>query len=225
MRFSVAAVIIDLDGTLLNTAPDLVAAANAMRTDCGLDELPANQIISYVGKGAEVLVHRAMTGLADGRASPQVFEQAHQRFLIRYHETNGRSAAIYPGVLEGLNAMRSRSLRLACVTNKPQAFTLPLLAQTGLAGFFELTISGDTLSRRKPDPMQLLHVAQQFGLPPAQILAVGDSGNDALAARAAGMPVVAVPYGYNEGRPVDELDVDSIVTGLDQLSALIDSPR
>ena len=221
-RFRVAAVIIDLDGTLLDTAPDLVAAANAMRGDLGLGELPAQQIVSYVGKGAEALVHRAMTAQADGRASPEVFATAHQRFLFRYQEHNGRSAVLYPGVREGLRVMRSQGLRLACVTNKPQAFTLPLLRQTGLAEYFELIVSGDSLRLRKPDPMQFLHVAQQFLLAPAKILAVGDSGNDALAARAAGMPVVAVPYGYNEGKPVTDLDVDAIVSGLDELSDLID---
>lgn len=221
-RFRVAAVIIDLDGTLLDTAPDLVAAANAMRSDLGLSLLPAQQIISYVGKGAEVLVHRAMTGHAEGRAPADVFAKAHERFLLRYREHNGRSAGLYPGVQAGLVAMRAQHLRLACVTNKPQAFTVPLLQQTGLADYFEIIVSGDSLSRRKPDPMQLLYVAQQFALLPSMVLAVGDSGNDALAARAAGMPVVAVPYGYNEGRPVAELDVDAIVSGLDQLSELID---
>lgn len=221
-RFRVAAVIIDLDGTLLDTAADLVAAANAMRGDLGMGELPAQQIVSYVGKGAEMLVHRAMTAQADGRVSPEVFTAAHERFLLRYHEHNGRSAVLYPGVCEGLRAMQSQGLRLACVTNKPEAFTLPLLRRTGLAEYFELIVSGDTLRLRKPDPMQLLYVAEQFVLVPAQVLAVGDSGNDALAARAAGMPVVAVPYGYNEGKPIIDLDVDAIVSGLDELSRIID---
>jgi phosphoglycolate phosphatase len=221
-RFQVAAVIIDLDGTLLDTAPDLVAAANAMLADFALPSLPAAQIVSYVGKGAEVLVHRALTGQLEGRAEARAFAAAYERFLARYHEHNGRNSVPYPGVREGLVALRSKALRLACVTNKPQAFTLPLLQSSGLAEFFELIISGDSLARRKPDPMQLLHVAQQFGLPPARVLAVGDSLNDALAARAAAMPVVAVPYGYNEGRPVAELDVDAIVSGLDTLSAMID---
>lgn len=222
LRFRVAAVIIDLDGTLLDTAPDLVAAANAMRTDLGLSELAAEQIVSYVGKGAEVLVHRALTERADGRAAADLFARAHARFLIRYREYNGRSAQPYAGVREGLAAMRDKRLRLACVTNKPRAFTEPLLRATGLAEFFELTVSGDSLPRRKPDPLPMRYVAEQFQLPAAQILAIGDSGNDALAARAAGMPVVAVPYGYNEGRPIGELDVDAIVSGIDHASRLID---
>jgi phosphoglycolate phosphatase len=222
-RFQVAAVIIDLDGTLLDTAPDLVAAANATLADFALPPLPAAQIVSYVGKGAEVLVHRALTGQIEGRAEAKLFAAAYARFLLHYHEHNGHNSTPYPGVRDGLLAMRSKGLRLACVTNKPQAFTEPLLQSSGLAEFFEAVVSGDSLERRKPDPMQLLHVAQQFALTPAQVLAVGDSVNDALAARAAGMPVVAVPYGYNEGRPVAELDVDAIVSGLDVLSGLIDT--
>jgi phosphoglycolate phosphatase len=125
-------------------------------------------------------------------------------------------------VREGLAALRALGLRLACVTNKPQAFSESLLAATGLAGFFEMIVGGDALPRRKPDPLPMLHVCGRFGLPPARMLAIGDSINDALAARAAGMPVLVVPYGYNEGRPAETIDADGVVASLAEVAALLE---
>jgi phosphoglycolate phosphatase len=209
-----SAVVIDLDGTLLDTIADLAAAANLMRAEFGLPPLPLQQVATYVGKGAEVLVHRALSGSMDGTIDAGSHARAHAAFLRHYAVENGRSAKPYPCVVEGLEAMRSKGLRLACVTNKPAAFTGPLLARSGLSRYFELIVSGDTVARKKPDPMPMLHVAQSFGVPASQVVAIGDSVNDALAARAAGMAVLAVPYGYNEGRDVRSLDTDGIVATL-----------
>ncbi len=210
----VAAVALDLDGTLLDTAPDLVAAANAMRAELGLAPLPFHTVITYVGKGADSLVHRTLTGALDGRAEPDAFAAGREAFHRLYAQINGRDTRDYPGMREGLAAMRGAGLRLAVVTNKPMAFTLPLLERTGLAAQFEFVIGGDTLPQKKPDPAPMLHACARFGLPPARVVAIGDSLNDAQAARAAGMPVLAVPYGYNEGRDVRELEVDGIVSTL-----------
>jgi phosphoglycolate phosphatase len=210
----VAGVVIDLDGTLLDTAPDLVAAANAMRAELDLPPLPFDTVMSYVGKGADVLVHRSLTGALDGQAEPALFAAGREAFLRWYTDLNGRETRDYPGVREGLAAMRAAGLRLAVVTNKPIAFAVPLLALTGLSAHFELVIGGDTLPWKKPDPAPMLHACARLGLPPERVVAIGDSINDALAARAAGMPVLAVPYGYNEGRDVRELDVDGIVDSL-----------
>ena len=196
---------------MLDTVPDLAAAANAMRADCGMAALPAQVLATYVGKGADVLVHRALTGALDRQADPAVFAHGRERFFVHYAAHNGRNATLYPQVREGLAAMRDKGLRLACVTNKPAAFTEPLLARTGLATFFELVVSGDTLPLRKPDPAPMRHVAERFAVRSHEVVAIGDSMNDAQAARAAGMRVLAVPYGYNEGHPVDALDVDGIV--------------
>lgn len=215
MKSDIRAVVLDLDGTLLDTAPDLVDGANAMRTDLGLAPLPFAEVVNYVGKGSEVLVHRAMTGRLDGRLEPAALHQAHERFLVRYGEINGRAVRDYPGMRRGLERLREHGLRLACVTNKPAAFTGPLLESTGLAGFFEFVLSGDSLPTRKPDPAPMLEACRRFGLPPAQVLAIGDSLNDAQAARAAGLPVLAVPYGYNEGADIRGLDVDAIVDSID----------
>jgi phosphoglycolate phosphatase len=222
-RFAAGGVIIDLDGTLLDTAADLAAAVNAMLAELGGPVLPVGQVARYVGKGAEVLVHRALTGRVEGRADAARFEPAMRAFLSHYRRENGRSARLYPGAREGLEAMRDKGLRLAVVTNKPAAFTVPLLAMTGIAGFFELVVSGDTVARKKPDPMPMRHVCERFALPPQRMVAIGDSMNDAIAARAAGIPVMAVPYGYNEGLEVQSLDVDTIVASLLEASALIDS--
>ncbi|MBN9430313.1 MAG: phosphoglycolate phosphatase [Burkholderiales bacterium] len=214
LRDAIRAVIIDLDGTLLDTIPDLAAASNAMRVDLGLPPLSQQTIARYVGKGAEILVHRALTDSLDGRVAAEHFERGMAAFHHHYERENGRHARLYPGVAEGLAAMRALGLRLACVTNKPQQFADPLLVRAGLAPYFELTLGGDALPRRKPDPLPLLHVGERFGAPPAQTLMIGDSSNDARAARAAGMPVLVVPYGYNEGQPVSSIDADGVVESL-----------
>lgn len=224
LRLSARAVIIDLDGTLLDTVPDLAAAANAMRVDCGMDALPSEVLATYIGKGADVLVHRALTESLNGQADPAAFAQGRARFFVHYTEHNGRNATLYPQVREGLAAMRAKGLRLACVTNKPAVFTEPLLARTKLASFFELVVSGDTLPLRKPDPAPMRYVADRFGLPSDEMVAIGDSMNDAQAARAAGMQVLAVPYGYNEGHPVSALDVDGIVGTLLEAADRIECP-
>jgi phosphoglycolate phosphatase len=221
-RFAARAAIIDLDGTLLDTAADLAAAVNAMLLAMGRAALPVEQVASYVGKGVEVLVHRALTLSLDGRVPADSFAPAMQSFDAHYQRENGRHASVYPGVLEGLQAMRDAGLKLAVVTNKPIGFAVPLLADTGLAPYFDLVVGGDTVARKKPDPMPMLHVCAQLGIAPEQVVAIGDSLNDALAARAAGMAVLVVPYGYNEGRDARTLDVDAIVDTLFEASRLID---
>lgn len=221
-RFLAQAVLIDLDGTLLDTAADLAAAVNGMLADLGMAALSEPVIASYVGKGAEVLVHRALGGSLDARVDEALHGQALAAFSRHYQVENGRQSRAYDGVLEGLDAMRSRGLRLACVTNKPQVFADPLLARCGLAPFFQTVLGGDALPRKKPDPLPMLHAAQLLGSTPSTTVAIGDSLNDALAARAAGMSVFAVPYGYNEGRDVRTLDVDAIVNTLHEAAMLIE---
>jgi phosphoglycolate phosphatase len=221
-RLRARAVIIDLDGTLLDTVADLAAATNLMRIELGLAPLPEATVASYIGKGADVLVHRALGGGLAARVDTGLHARGHAAFMRHYAVENGRHARPYAGVREGLDAMRAKGLRLACVTNKPQAFAEPLLARCGMAGDFELVLGGDALPRRKPDPMPMLHAAHRLGVPAGSVVAIGDSVNDALAARAAGMPVLAVPYGYNEGRDPRSLDVDGIVDSLLQAAGLID---
>lgn len=212
---------IDLDGTLLDTIPDLAAATNLMLETLGHAALPLNTVRNFVGKGIPRLVERALARDIDGHPDAAAMAHALPVFERFYTEVNGLHTTIYPGVREGLEQLRDAGFRLACVTNKAGAFTAPLLERMGLAQFFEQTVSGDTLPRKKPDPMQLLHVCSAFGIAPARMLMIGDSVNDVLAARAAGCPVFCVPYGYNEGHDVHHLDVDAIVSALTDCISLI----
>jgi phosphoglycolate phosphatase len=217
----VKAVTIDLDGTLADTIPDLAAAANLMLRELGRPVLEVERIREFVGKGIPKLVERALSGTLEGAAPADLMARALPVFERFYAEVNGRHSVLYPGVSEGLQALRLMELPLACVTNKSGRFTLPLLEQLGIARFFEQVVSGDTLSRKKPDPAQLLHACHGFGVVPREMLVIGDSLNDAQAARAAGCPVFCVTYGYNEGQDVRALDVDAIVPSLIEAKRLI----
>jgi len=210
---SFQAALLDLDGTLLDTIPDLALATNAMRIELGIPALREDVIATFVGKGMDNLVRRALAGVLDpGDApEPEQFERARDAFRRHYHLVNGDKAVLFDGVMEGLKSMREQGLKLAVVTNKPTEFTLPLLQRTGLAGFFAAVVCGDTCARKKPDPQPMRHACELLGVTPAHTVAIGDSVNDAEAARAAGCRVLAVPYGYNEGRDVRTLDVDGIV--------------
>jgi len=221
LRGSVAAVMIDLDGTLLDTIADLVAATERMLVALRARACTLEQIQSFVGKGIPNLVERCLQASVGGARAVALQAQALQLFQDFYVEESGRRAALYPGVIAGLEQMRGMRLRLACVTNKSARFTLPLLEQKGLARYFEMVVSGDTLARKKPDPMQLQHICAAFALQPQAALLIGDSLNDALAARAAGCPVICVSYGYNEGADVHDLDCDAIVDSLSEAAAII----
>lgn len=211
------AAIVDLDGTLVDTVGDFVAALNAMLADLGLPTVDAAAVGRMVGKGSEHLIHAVLhhVGAPDTR-----YPQAYARYQHHYLEINGQHSTVYAGVHEGLQAMRDRGWRLACLTNKPTAFARPLLAQKGLDGFFEVVFGGDAFERKKPDPLPLLKTCEALGTTPARTLMVGDSSNDAQAARAAGCPVVLVSYGYNHGQPVREVDADAIVDSLAELAVL-----
>lgn len=210
----IAAVMLDLDGTLLDTIPDLAAAATRMSRAMGLPPCTEDQVRAFVGKGIPMLVQRCLEATVGAARAPQLQDEALDHYYAFYLEESGRRSGVYPGVPEGLARFRAMGLPLACVTNKAERFTLPLLAQTGLSGYFQLVVSGDTLPRKKPDPMQLAHICTHFGFAPGKVLMVGDSVNDARAARAAGCPVVCVSYGYNEGEDVRNLDCDAIVDSL-----------
>jgi phosphoglycolate phosphatase len=205
------AVLVDLDGTLLDTAPDLAAAANAMLADLGLPVRDPAVIATYIGRGIPALVARTLTGTLDGAADASLLERALALFERRYAEESGRRAQPYPGVVDGLVRMQRLGLGLGCVTNKAGRFTQELLDGQGLARFFGCVVSGDTLARKKPDPLPVVHACGLLGAEPREAVLIGDSLNDVLAARAAGCAVWCVPYGYNEGRPVGTLFCAGVV--------------
>ncbi len=212
---------VDLDGTMLDTADDLAAAANAMLRELGLPERSAEQVKSYIGKGLVRLVKRCLTGDPDGEPEAELLERAMPVYERNYAAVLQHRTRPYPGVTDGLQALHQAGYRMACITNKGEKFTLPLLEATGLRGYFELVLCGDTLPRRKPDPLPLLHACEQFGITPPDMVLIGDSLNDVQAARAAGCHVLCVPYGYNEGGDVRELDCDAIVPTIFEAVRLI----
>jgi phosphoglycolate phosphatase len=217
----IRAVIVDLDGTMLDTVPDFQVAINRMRAELALAPITSSQIEGMVGKGSENLIATVLALDFDAAGVALRFESAMAAYQRHYLAINGDHSVLYEGVIAGLDAMKAGGLRLACVTNKPIAFTTPLLAQKGLAAYFEVVYGGDSLPRKKPDPMPLLQVCRDFELAPAQVVAIGDSSNDAEAARAAGCFVLTVPYGYNHGRPIHETDSDGIVSSLLDAATLI----
>ena len=214
-------VIVDLDGTMLHTAQDLHITINRMRADLGLGPLTLDTAISFVGKGAENLVRQSIGVDFSASEVELCFKEALALFEKHYFDVNGEFATAYPGVHEGLQAMRDQGLRMACVTNKPMAFTLPLMEKTGLRDYFEIVYGGDSFAKKKPDPMQLLQVCADFGLQPSEVVAIGDSINDSQAARAAGCKVLNVPYGYNHGQAIQDVDSDGIVSTLLDAAHLI----
>lgn len=206
---------------MLDTAQDLHITVNRVRRDLDLPPLDLETVVSFVGKGVENLVRRALLVDLSAEEAERCFSSALQSFDRHYHAINGDYATAYPGVHEGLQAMRDKNLRLACVTNKPLAFTGPLLEKADLRRYFDVVYGGDSFARKKPDPMQLLQVCADFQLAPAEVVAIGDSINDAQAARAAGCRVWNVPYGYNHGQSVQEIDSDGIVSSLLEAAQLI----
>ncbi len=214
-------VIVDLDGTMVHTAPDFQVAINRMRAELDLAPLSVETVISFVGKGSEHLMRRVLAVDVDADPSESLYEQALESYKRHYEAINGLHSSVYDGVSEGLVAMKSCGLRLACVTNKPVAFARVLLNKTDLAHHFEVIYGGDSLPAKKPDPLPMLTGCRDFGLEPAQVVAIGDSSNDAEAARAAGCRSLTVPYGYNHGKPVHSIDTDGIVATLFEAAKLL----
>lgn len=211
---SLQAAIIDLDGTLVDTLADFTVAVNAMLAELDLPALAADRVERMVGKGSEHLIRSALTAVGGDAAD---LDQAWAAYQRHYREVNGRHARVYAGAREGLVRLRGQGLKLACVTNKPQAFAEALLAAKELRGFFDVVFGGDAFEQRKPHPMPLHRACEALGSPPPRTLVVGDSVNDALAARAAGCPVVLVTYGYNHGEPVTQVDADAFVDSIADL--------
>ncbi len=212
----VDAILLDLDGTLVNTLGDFAQALNRMLADLALPAIDAPVIEHMVGKGTEHLLRSVLAhvGAPDGAAR---YQDAWQRYEHHYLQLNGQFAQVYPGVLTGLEALADAGLPLVCLTNKPLAFARPLLQAKGLEKFFQQVYGGDSFARKKPDPLPLLEACKALGTTPQRTLMVGDSSNDAQAAQAAGCPVVLMTYGFNHGQPIQAVPALAHLDALTQL--------
>ena len=218
--FSIKAILLDLDGTLLHTAPELAESANRMLRDLVRPAVSQELLMSYIGNGISWLVKRALTGDMHAEPDAALYDKALPIFEKHYTELLLQSKP-FADVVKGLDQMKAAGYRLGCITNKVARYTEPLLKGVGLSKYFEIVLSGDSLPEKKPHPMPLLHAAKYFNVPVKNLLLIGDSLSDTLAARAAGCPVFCVPYGYNHGEPVESLDQDAVIPGLPAALTLI----
>ena len=228
------AAIIDLDGTLVDTLDDFVAALNRMLAELklpGSPQVSRGVVERMVGKGSEHLVSSVLKHLVaqypqgqsaidtGADAGDAALAQALESFQKHYAAANGQKAQVYPGVLQGLRSLQQSGLKLACLTNKPLAFAEALLEMKSLRGFFACVYGGDSFDRKKPDPLPVIKTCEVLGTSPSRTLMIGDSSNDAQAARAAGCPVVLVKYGYNHGQAISTVDADGFIDSLAELSS------
>jgi phosphoglycolate phosphatase len=225
------AVMVDLDGTMVDTLGDFEQALNLALADLALPSVARDVVERSVGKGSEHLIQsvlrhqlalpEAAAARAAGRDVESLYPQAWLRYEHHYLAINGQYSRVFDGVIEGLRGLRERGLPLACLTNKPLSFTRPLLASKGLDGFFVQVFGGDSFARKKPHPDPLLGTCAALGTLPAQTLMVGDSSNDAQAANAAGCPVVLMTYGYNHGEPIRQTPALAWLDSLQELLPLL----
>jgi phosphoglycolate phosphatase len=211
----IVAAIIDLDGTMVDTLGDFERVLALTLADLGLPPVSRAFIARTVGRGSQYLLART---LEEAGGAAERLPLAWERYQVHYEAVNGLHAEVFPGVVEGLAALRARGWPLACVTNKPRAFALRLLQSKGLADAFAHVFGGDSFERHKPDPLPLLKTCEALGTAPARTLVIGDSRNDCEAARAAGCPVVLVDYGYNHGEPVELAQPDAVIPRIDALA-------
>lgn len=220
MHPNLQAAIVDLDGTMVDTLGDFSVALNAMLQELYLPTVSSQQVERFVGKGSEYLVKSVLALVSKAQpaiVSEALYTRAWRSYQSHYERINGQHAQVYPGVLAGLEQLQARGLKLACLTNKPTAYAEVLLKSKGLDGFFECTHGGDFFERKKPDPLPLLKTCELLGATPHRTLMIGDSSNDAQAARAAGCPVLLVTYGYNHGEPIRQVEADGFVDSLADL--------
>lgn len=216
-------VLFDLDGTLVDSAPDLAAAVDRMLVALGHPPAGEARVREWIGRGQPMLIKRALTGELWPEGEPQDFQRAQELYVEFYGEGLAEKSRLYPGVLECLDALRALRIPMACVTNKDSRFTARVLESLGILGYFDVLASGDEFPRPKPDPDALLDAAQRLGVAPEETVMVGDSSADAKAARAAGMMLVMVPYGYHGGDTVESFLPDLLLKGLDELPRWIEA--
>jgi phosphoglycolate phosphatase len=216
-------VLIDVDGTLVDSVPDLHFCVDEMMKALDMPLRGEAKVRTWVGNGVERLVRRALTDSLDNEPDDALFEKAYPIFLDLYAENTSKRSCLYPGVLEGLDYLQSAGYKLGCVTNKAEQFTVPLLKDLGIYERFAIVVSGDTLVEKKPHPMPLLHAAEFFGVKPENAMMLGDSMSDVKAARAAGFRIVCMSYGYNHGVDIRDSKPDAVIDSMAELSSLLES--
>ncbi|WP_293647604.1 phosphoglycolate phosphatase [Thiolapillus sp.] len=210
-------ILIDVDGTLVDSVPDLAWCVDEMMQQLGREPWGETRVRDWVGNGVERLVRRALIGQLDGEPSDEEFDKAYPIFLDLYADNTSKRSLLYPGVQEGLDYLREQGYSLGCVTNKAEQFTLPLLQDLGIFDYFGIVVAGDTLPVKKPDPTPLLYAAEFFGVTPEQSLMIGDSKSDVKAARAAGFGIVCMSYGYNHGEDIRIYEPDEVIDSMAEL--------
>jgi len=216
-------ILIDVDGTLVDSVPDLAYCVDRMMEQLGRPPWGEAAVRNWVGNGVERLVQRALTGELDGMPRQADYERAYPIFVQLYQGNTSKRSILYPGIRAGLDYLAGQGYPLGCVTNKAAQFTEPLLRDLGVRDYFDIVISGDSLPRKKPDPMPLLHAAEHFGVQPAEALMVGDSVSDVKAARAAGFgAILCMSYGYNHGRDIREANPDAVIDALPEIRGLLE---
>lgn len=216
-------VLIDVDGTLVDSVPDLAYCVDEMMKALGLAPHGQNKVRLWVGNGVERLVRRALVGELEGEPEQALFDNAYPLFLDLYAENTSVRSCLYPGVAEGLAYMKTAGFKLGCVTNKAEQFTIPLLKNLGVHDDFSIVICGDSLAEKKPHPLPLLHAAELLEVKPEQSLMIGDSVSDVKAARAAGFQIICMSYGYNHGLDIRDFNPDGVIDSMAELPALLDS--
>ena len=214
-------ILIDVDGTLVDSVPDLAYCVDEMMTAMDREPWGEERVRDWVGNGVERLVRRALTGALKGEPDDADFQRAYPIFIDLYAENTSKRSILYPGVREGVDMLKAAGYQLGCVTNKAAQFTEPLLKALGLYDDFSIVISGDTLSKKKPDPAPLLHAAEFFGCDPAVAMMIGDSVSDVAAARAAGFQIVCMSYGYNHGVDIRESAPDAVIDSMTEILPLL----
>ncbi|MEH6642480.1 phosphoglycolate phosphatase [Vreelandella glaciei] len=213
----------DLDGTLIDSVPDLSSAVGKMLNDLDLPEPGEAKVRDWVGNGAPVLVERALAWALQDTPEPKRQQRAYDAFMAHYGAAPNTLTTLYPGVKQALRALHQQGMTLVLITNKPERFIEPLLKHFELRDFFTLWVGGDSLAEKKPHPLPLLHAAQHCQIPPAECVMVGDSRHDIAAGKAAGFTTLALPYGYNHGEPIENSHPDLVLGSLTEL--LITTPR
>jgi len=219
--FSPKMILIDVDGTLVDSVPDLAYCVDEMMKALGRPAYGEERVRDWVGNGVERLTRRALIGQLDGEPADEDFQRAYPIFLELYAENTSKRSLLYPGIKEGLDWLKAEGYTLGCVTNKAAQFTLPLLKDLGVHDYFGLVVAGDTLPEKKPHPLPLLHAAEHFGVSPEESLMVGDSVSDVKAARAAGFNIVCMSYGYNHGQDIREAHPDAVIDSLVEIKGLL----